>query len=135
MQDCKKFSPSYSAHSHFVTQVDSTVPAMKKYAELGLCGLSMEYQYGGSQLPFYQAILARIPFFVANEALSAPYLNSSNGFVELYDHCFNGLHMTEQDFPDLNKDFIYTHIAHGINYGAVCMSGKTTTGDSTTSEG
>lgn len=125
-QDCVNFSPSYDANRHRVTHVDASIPVMKKYAELGLCGLSMEYQYGGSQLPLHAALLARVPFLVANEKLAAACFSSSSGFTALYDCCFADTYGAEQGVPNLDKDVMFTSIANGINYGAVCMSGRVT---------
>lgn len=96
---------------------------MKKYAELGFCGLSMDYQYGGSQLPLHAAFLARLPFLVANDGgtLATSYFRSSEGFTSLYKFCFDGVYGAETDFPNLDKDLILTTIANGINYGLVCL--------------
>lgn len=119
-----------------MTHVGAAIPAMKKYAELGLCGLSMEYQYGGSQLPLHAALLARVPFLVANEKLAAACFSSSSGFTALYNRCFADAYGAEQDFPNLDKDVVFTSIANGINYGAVCLSGRTNaTGDAEVLEG
>lgn len=107
-----------------MSHVEGAVPAMKKYAELGLCGLSMDYEFGGSQLPLHTALLARLPFVVANEKLAAPCFISSSGFSALYNRCFHYAYGAEQDFPGAEKDSMMTTIANGINYGAVCLSGR-----------
>ena len=110
---------------------------MKKYAELGFCGLSMDYEYGGSQLPLHTAFLARLPFLVANDQLAASCCRASSEFASLYDFCAAGssLYGAEQDFPNLAKDAMFTTLANGINYGAVCLSGQAAAGDMAAVEG
>jgi hypothetical protein len=112
-----------------VTHVEAAVQAMKKYAELGFCGLSMDYQYGGSQLPLHTAFLARLPFLIANDQLASSYFRCSSGFTFLYNFCFHGVYGAEQDFSNLDKDVMFTTIANGINYGAVCLSAHAKAGD------
>ena len=129
VQECIQFAPSYDRTRHSVSQVEAAKDAMAQYGELGFCGLSMAFQFGGSQLPQHEAFLARLPFLVANDggSLAPAYFQSSSSFTTLYDACCEGVYGAGadaggvHDVPNLDKDVLFTTLASGINYGAVIL--------------
>ena len=108
---------------------------MKKYAELGFCGLAMDYQYGGSQLPLHVALLPRIPFIVANSLVNAIYFRPTSGFVALLNFCSDDTYGQVPKSPYVDKDSLFTSIAIGNMHGAVCFPRYHEEGDLTSIEG